>query len=29
VIATAVSMAAAWYGALRRERSRRRELERR
>jgi hypothetical protein len=29
VIATAVSMAAAWCGALRRERSRRRELERR
>jgi hypothetical protein len=29
VVATAFSMAAAWYGALRRERSRQRELERR
>ena len=29
VVATALSMAAAWYGALRRERSRQRELERR
>jgi hypothetical protein len=29
VVATVMSMAAAWYGALRRERSRQRELERR
>jgi hypothetical protein len=29
VVATVASMGAAWYGALRRERARRRELERR
>jgi len=29
VVATAISMAAAWYGAARRERSRQRRLERR
>ena len=29
IVASVVSMAAAWYGALRRERSRQRELERR
>ena len=29
IVASAISMAAAWYGALRRERSRQRELERR
>jgi hypothetical protein len=29
LVATVISMAAAWYGALRRERSRQRELERR
>ena len=29
VVATVMSASAAWYGALRRERSRRRELERR
>jgi hypothetical protein len=29
VVSTALSMAAAWYGALRRERARQRELERR
>jgi hypothetical protein len=29
VVATVISMAAAWYGGLRRERSRQRDLERR
>ena len=29
VVSTALSMGAAWYGALRRERARQRELERR